>query len=91
MAMNTIQNAQCAALENAVWAVTKFVAVSNIHFLSSVGGCELAEIQTLQIITFSANNSIALERERVRQLLGSITESQAVLREREEMLQRLTK
>ncbi|KAJ6093487.1 hypothetical protein N7486_008776 [Penicillium sp. IBT 16267x] len=106
-AMNIIWNIQCAAPENAVWvslhrptvlpllkAVTKLLAVQMSVISdtpSKLSGSGLAEIQTLQLIAVLADENIARERERVRQLVSSIAESQAVLRERREMLKSCAK
>ncbi|KAJ5793305.1 uncharacterized protein N7503_009283 [Penicillium pulvis] len=97
-AMNTIWNVQCAVPENAVWAslnlptvlplmkaVTKLLTIQ-MSETPSLSESEIAEIQTLQLIAVSADGNIARERERVRQLVSSITESQAVLRERSNRL-----
>lgn len=102
-AMNIIWNVQCAVPENAVWAsislptvlpllkaVTKTLTAQTSD-TPKLSESELAEIQTLQFIAVSADANIARERERVRQLVSSITESQAVLRERSDRLKSFAK
>lgn len=102
-AMNIVWNVQCAVPENAVWAslnlpnvlpllkaVTK-ILTAQMPDTPNLSERELAEIQTLNLIAVSADGNIARERERVRQLVSSITESQAVLRERSDRLKSFAK